>query len=287
MQTIGSPRTLKLVLTQIASPVGDSKAFRMAWKAGWVSRCTVCTRAEQSTWVTAGMSERGRWTVARRSRSPPRSASGSPAIRRASRTGPPAACRARADRGRSSPRPVRPARRGERTEALPELDLQVHHRLHPRRAGVPQDRAGAQRPGPELHPPLEESHDLTLGDAPGHLVRPRLRRRLVEGDALGLQVLPDLDPPRTPAPGRCRAWRRRPDLSLRAGSSRLCPPPAPPRARRRRRPPPAGSRGRRRSPAQQPAVGHAVERHAAGQAEVPLAGELPGVGREAPAPPPR
>ena len=59
VHTMGSPSTLKLVLTSTGQPVRALNASSRAWKRGLVSRCTVCTRAEWSTWVTAGISERG------------------------------------------------------------------------------------------------------------------------------------------------------------------------------------------------------------------------------------
>ncbi len=50
--------------------------------------------------------------------------------------------------------------RREGTEALAELDLQVHHRLHLRRARVAEDAAAAERARAELHPALEPADDL-------------------------------------------------------------------------------------------------------------------------------
>ena len=46
VQTIGSPRTLKLVLTITGQPVSALKRLISAWKRGLVSRCTVWIRAE-------------------------------------------------------------------------------------------------------------------------------------------------------------------------------------------------------------------------------------------------
>ena len=54
--------------------------------------------------------------------------------------------------------------RCERTEALPELDLEVHLRLHARAPRVAEDAAGAQGPGPELHPAVEPADDLLVGE---------------------------------------------------------------------------------------------------------------------------
>jgi len=56
VQTMGSPRTLKEVLTRIGQPVFARNASSNLWKRGLVWRSTVWTRAEPSTWVTAGRS---------------------------------------------------------------------------------------------------------------------------------------------------------------------------------------------------------------------------------------
>ena len=69
--------------------------------------------------------------------------------------------------------------RGERPERFPELDLQVHHRLHRRRSRVTDDRAAAKGPRPEFHPALEQADDLFVGeqgrDQLGELGRRELR----------------------------------------------------------------------------------------------------------------
>ena len=177
--------------------------------------------------------------------------------------------------------PVPPERRGERTEALPELDLPVHRRLHlaasaasPRIERLPRAR------GPNSIRPWKQPHHASSGDAPGDGRGPRVLGRLLVGDALRLQVLPDARR-RTPGPGRPRAWRRP------ARTSR-CRSPFVPVVHRAAPQRPAGVPGRRLDPevvedprAQQLAVGHAVERHPAGQAEVALAGAAPGRGRPA------
>jgi hypothetical protein len=46
VQTIGSLRTLKLVLTRIGQPVTSLKRSSRAWKRGLVSASTVCSRAD-------------------------------------------------------------------------------------------------------------------------------------------------------------------------------------------------------------------------------------------------
>src|SRR5947207_1553744 len=46
--TIGSPRTLKLVLTMTGQPVFCLNWPIRSWKRGLVSWCTVCTRAERA-----------------------------------------------------------------------------------------------------------------------------------------------------------------------------------------------------------------------------------------------
>ena len=78
--------------------------------------------------------------------------------------------------------------RGERPEALAELDLQVHRRLHRRRARVAEDAAGAERARAELHPALEPADDLAVGQQLGDVrraARPRRRTRwYVRADAV-------------------------------------------------------------------------------------------------------
>src|SRR5206468_12868907 len=80
----------------------------------------------------------------------------------------------------------------ERPEALAVLDLEVHHRLHLRTARVADDRAAAERPRPELHPPLAEADDVLAGDHLGDPAGPILVRHLLVGIAVGVEVLPRL-----------------------------------------------------------------------------------------------
>ena len=54
-------------------------------------------------------------------------------------------------------------RRRERPERLAELDFQVHHRLHLRRARVAENRSTAECPGTELHASLHEADDFLVG----------------------------------------------------------------------------------------------------------------------------
>ncbi len=70
--------------------------------------------------------------------------------------------RALGRRARSTPqRRSAQHRGGERTERLPELDLQVHRRLHLAAARVADDRAAAERARAELHPPLEPADHVS------------------------------------------------------------------------------------------------------------------------------
>ena len=75
-------------------------------------------------------------------------------------------------------------RRGERAEALAELDLQVHRGLHRRGAGVAQDAPGPEGPRAELHPALEPADDLAVGQQRGDVL-----------EQLGLVVEPLARPP--------------------------------------------------------------------------------------------
>src|SRR5207249_11361708 len=80
--------------------------------------------------------------------------------------------------------------RREGPEALAELDLQVHDRLHARRAGVAQDAAVAERARPEFHPPLEPADDLLLGEeACAALDELILRELLVDAAHRGEEAL--------------------------------------------------------------------------------------------------
>ena len=159
--------------------------------------------------------------------------------------------------------------RGERAEALAELDLEVHRRLHRRRPGVAQDAPGAQGPRAELHPALEPADDLAVGQQAGDVL-----------EQLGLVVANRW--PRPPCPARNRAIssvlkrgpRKLPLLGVAAvGVARLLQELMPDEQGRAQRA--AGVAGRGLDPevverplAEQPAVGHAVERDAAGQDQV-------------------
>ena len=59
--------------------------------------------------------------------------------------------------------------RRERTETFTELDLQVHGRLHFRRACITYNRARAQSPRAEFHSPVEPAHDLFLREQLGNV----------------------------------------------------------------------------------------------------------------------
>ena len=52
----------------------------------------------------------------------------------------------------------------ERPERLPELDLEVHDRLHRRRARITDDRAAPERSGSEFHSPKKKADDFLRGD---------------------------------------------------------------------------------------------------------------------------
>ena len=53
--------------------------------------------------------------------------------------------------------------RRERTEALTELDLEVHGRLGGWIPRIPEDAPGSQGPRTELHPTVEPAHDPAIG----------------------------------------------------------------------------------------------------------------------------
>src|SRR6185312_3484689 len=75
--------------------------------------------------------------------------------------------------------------RGERTEGLAELDLEVHRRLHRRRARVAEDAARPERARAELHAPLEPADDAAFGEERRGGARAIVER--VIGHAFGLQ----------------------------------------------------------------------------------------------------
>ncbi len=185
----------------------------------------------------------------------------------------PAACRARGGRARSSPRRAPRARWRERAEALAVLDLQVHHRLHLRRARVAEDRARARAragrtpSGPGSRPTTFSSAMSAATRAAHSLVRERLvglavRRRGTRGSAPRGNSGPEV---------RAAACRRVPSARRARSSSprsrrRAAAPSAPPAS------PAAGwiQMSSKMPLAQQPPVGDAVERHAAREAELSL-----------------
>ena len=168
---------------------------------------------------------------------------------------------------------VLPEDRGrERPEALAKLDLEVHHRLHVPVAGVAQDAARAERPRTELHAPLEPSHHLAGGDAARHLVTDRGVVRQAPGGG------PDASEKRSDLLVVERGTEQRSGLAVaRLNHARLVEQLVPDEPRRAERSPRIAGRGLNpdaleRSLLQDPAVADAVQRHAAGQAQVPHAG---------------
>ena len=77
--------------------------------------------------------------------------------------------------------------RRERPERFPELDLQVHHRLHLRRARVADDRAAAERARTELHASEQQTDHLLGREQRSHLVGQRRRRQAARLVAVRLQ----------------------------------------------------------------------------------------------------
>ena len=69
--------------------------------------------------------------------------------------------------------------RREGAEPFPELDLLIHHRLHPGASSVSQDAAGAERAGTELHaaltPAEDHSRETSEDELLVHFVVPFLR----------------------------------------------------------------------------------------------------------------
>ncbi len=184
--------------------------------------------------------------------------------------------------------------RRERPEALPILDLEVHHRLHLRRAGVAQDAAAAERARPELHAPLVEADDLLRGQELRHDARQLLAADAPVGRlALAEEALDDRDrkrraeirPLHAVPIGRqvARCVRFAPRLVRHPGAralgrrARLAEIPMPQRQRDAHRTARVAGGGldpdflERAFPEQAP-VGHAVERHAAGHRQVRHAG---------------
>jgi hypothetical protein len=72
--------------------------------------------------------------------------------------------------------------RRERPKGLPELDLEIHHRLHLGRSGVPDNRSVSEGPRPELHAAFHVAHDVLGGDERGDLLDELVLRRDVPVD---------------------------------------------------------------------------------------------------------
>ena len=66
--------------------------------------------------------------------------------------------------------PISKDRRCEGAERLPKLDLQIHGGLHRGISRVADDAPRAERPGPELHPPVEPADDLARRELVGEAV---------------------------------------------------------------------------------------------------------------------
>ena len=81
---------------------------------------------------------------------------------------------------------------GEGPKTLAILDLEIHYRLGLRRARIAEYRPRAQSPRPELHPTLEKSHDLTIGQVSGYPDRKLVVRQLLRNTPAGLQKAADL-----------------------------------------------------------------------------------------------
>src|SRR4029078_12285006 len=80
----------------------------------------------------------------------------------------------------------------KRSEALAKLDLEVHGRLHLRRARVADDAAPAERARPELHAALVESDHAAVGDERRDRIRKLFPRALPVRQAPALQERLDL-----------------------------------------------------------------------------------------------
>ena len=162
-----------------------------------------------------------------------------------------------------------PEHRGrERTERLPELDLAVHHRLHVAAAGVAEDAARAEGARPELHAALEPAdHLLARQQVRDRLAERRVVRVLLVDRAGPVQEAPDTVVRRPRSEQRPALRVRRPDLP------RVVEELMPDEQRHAER---AARVSRRRLDphvvegplAQHPSVPDAVQRHAAGEAEV-------------------
>ena len=177
-----------------------------------------------------------------------------------------------AGRSRTTRRVLGEHRRGERAEALAELDLEVHRRLHARR------RAGRRgccaRPAPAGRTP--SGPGTSRRPCRRRAARRRGRARAVVGRARSYAApvarrahaatssAPKRGPRQRAAAARRARRRRAAALPSSWCQTNSAAPSAPP-----------GVAGRRLDPeplerplAQQPAVGHAVQRDAAGQAQV-------------------
>src|SRR5947207_12702253 len=185
--------------------------------------------------------------------------------------------------------------RREWPERLPELDLEVHDRLHRRRARITDNRAAAESPWAEFHPPEKKPDDFLCGDESRDLLSQRRTRdaaRLVAfrveefRNLLFAEAGPEIrsvHPVRVfPVGSALRRTNPAKAGSHRRSFPRACPfrtqprllqMPVPQRQRHTKRA--AGIARRRLDPdliertiAKDPAVADTVERHAAGQAQI-------------------
>ena len=69
--------------------------------------------------------------------------------------------------------------RRKRPEALPELDLDVHRRLHLCRPGVAQDAARTERPRTEFHTAVEPPDNFFADERLGDFVEQRVFARMM------------------------------------------------------------------------------------------------------------
>ena len=159
-------------------------------------------------------------------------------------------------------------RRCERPERLAELDLQVHHRLHPRAAGIAQNAPRAQRPWPELHPPLKPAHHLLLRQQSGHEIAQRfIIRQLAIHGSRPIQERADFCIRKSRSEKRpvlAVTLARLPRLIQKLMPNERRHAERPARVARRRLNPQFLERSLR----QNPSIADAIERHAARQAEL-------------------
>src|SRR5207245_2166614 len=80
----------------------------------------------------------------------------------------------------------------EGTKPLPELDLEVHLRLHAGAAGISQDAARAERAGPELHATVEPADHLLLGEQLRHALEHAVPLQPLERRTLQREIGRDL-----------------------------------------------------------------------------------------------